>query len=73
MKPTSITIKYDTGSLDVADGERAAQILAWWQFCETHVLQHGVAKYTGPPLKRITCLTQEAESGLVKRESEAGR
>jgi hypothetical protein len=69
----TITIKHDDGSIQYANGENAASILRWWQFCETHVLQHGVAKYAGPPLKRITCITQAEQTGLVKRESEAGR
>jgi hypothetical protein len=57
MRAASITIKYDTGQLDVADGESAAQIMAWWQSCEMFAAQHG-AKYAGPRLRRIDCITQ---------------
>jgi hypothetical protein len=56
-----ITIKHDDGTIQYATGADATQLLAWWQFCETYVLQHGVAKYTGPPLKRITCIDQAPE------------
>jgi hypothetical protein len=58
MKATSITIKYDTGQLDVADGDRAAQIMAWWASCEMFARQHG-ATYIGPRLKHIGCITQD--------------
>lgn len=62
MKVSSITVKYDTGQLDVADGDKAGQIFAWWQFCENFVVQHGIAIYKGSRLRRIDCITQADEA-----------
>ena len=69
----TITIKFEDGSISYANGTDAQQIMSWWQFCETHVLgKHGVAKYTGPPLKRITCITQADETSLTSLSVQDG-
>ena len=53
MKATKITIHYEDGSMDVANGDAAAQIIAWWSTGEWMAYIHG-ARYTGPQLTHVT-------------------
>jgi hypothetical protein len=57
MRPTAITIKFDDGSVQYANGDAAVEIMRWWSACELMAAQHG-AKYTGPKLRRIDCIPQ---------------
>jgi hypothetical protein len=57
MQATSITIKYDDGSVQYANAASAPSILAWRNSCETLAIQHG-SRYAGPPLRRVDCITQ---------------
>jgi len=68
-----IRIKLEDGTILYANGADAQAVWGWLQFCETQVLQRGVAKYAGPRLKRITCITQEPETSLVEHTPDAGR
>jgi hypothetical protein len=65
-----IIIKSDDGTIQYSNGTDAAQILAWWAACEQAAHRQGM-QYSGPPLKRITGITQADEPGLIKRD--AGR
>lgn len=57
MRPTSIIVKYDTGQLDVAEGENAASLAAWWAYCEQFAMQRG-QKYSGARFRRVDCINQ---------------
>ncbi len=46
-KAISIEIKWDDGSMSIAEGESATRIMEWYGACETMNLIHG-AVYSGP-------------------------
>jgi hypothetical protein len=60
MRPIAITIKYDSGQLDIANGANAATIWEYWQTCEVFAANHGM-RHAGPKFKRIDCITQAAD------------
>ena len=53
MRATKITVHYDDGSMDIANGDAAAQIMTWWNAAEQMYCMHG-ARYTGPTLNHVT-------------------
>lgn len=57
----SIVIKYDTGQLDIASGDAAGQIFAWWAVVEQRAMAQGI-RYAGAKLKRVDCIDQVDEA-----------
>ena len=57
-KATRIEIRYDDGSMDLAEGSDAAQILDWYNAGQTMNLIHG-AVYSGPQFKEIAPRNEE--------------
>lgn len=55
MKATSITIKYDDGSIEYANGDDATKIMDWYHAVEQLAMVHG-AVYQGPKLRHITTI-----------------
>jgi hypothetical protein len=59
------------GTLDIANGADAQEILNWWTTAEQIALQHG-AHYRGGKLRRIECITMVDEPGDELVISETG-
>lgn len=51
-KAVRIEIKYDDGSIDLAEGDAAFQIKQWYDNAEVMYCIHG-AQYTGPKFQEL--------------------
>ena len=52
MAAIKIRVEYEDGSIKEASGEHAAEIMKWWESCETMAFIHGM-KFTGTPLQEV--------------------